>query len=483
MRNRTGPQFARGQPQRGQTHWQKTAPGQSADPLPAKRSGRRPWMITGAILFLLLFTIAPENFDYSTFAVDPVAEANRLAMPTEGSAFSRTMWLLLLAMGIAVPLARSRSALKLLRRLNPFLLVFLGLAAASILWSIEPGVTLRRFIRAATVALDLFSFVLVAGRTVSFQTLLRTAYTVVLVGSVVFVLAEPGMAIEQSTQFELVGAWRGLTTQKNGLGSIAAIGFILWMHAGLSKERSWLIALPGAAVAALCLIKSRSSTSLMAGLFASLLMLMLMRSPRGLRRYLPYIIGLFVAVLLTYSLAVLNLVPGSGMLLSPIAAITGKDLTFSGRTAIWNIIDENIARSPIVGSGYGAYWNQLPESPSLAMLQRLNFYPTEGHNGYLDVINDLGILGALALIGFLLYFLRQGLSLLRTRRYEGALFLTLLFEQLVANLSESRWFNTLSPEFVMFTFATVALGGALLDRDSSARPPPPRAGTRRFGKR
>jgi O-antigen ligase len=386
-------------------------------------------------------------------------------------------------MGIGVPLARSRSALQLLRKLNPFLLVFLGVAAASVAWSIEPGVTLRRFIRATTVALDLFAFVLVAGRAVSFQTMLRTAYTVVLVGSILFVMAEPGMAIEQSTQFELVGAWRGLTTQKNGLGSIAAIGLILWLHAWLSKERHWLIALPGAAVAGFCLIKSRSSTSLMAGLFASLLLLMLMRSPRGLRPYLRYVIGLFVGVLLTYSLAVLNLVPGSGMLLSPIAAITGKDLTFSGRTAIWTIIDENIARSPLVGSGYGAYWNQLPESPSLAMLQRLNFYPTEGHNGYLDVINDLGMIGALALIAFLLYYLRQGLSLFRTQRYEGALFLTLLFEQLVANLSESRWFNTLSAEFVMFTFATVAMAGVLLQRDNPPAPSSAVPRASRFGKR
>ncbi len=448
---------------------------------PAKRKPkRRPWAMTCAIMFLLVFTIAPENFDYSTFAFDPNADVNRLVMPTEGSAFSRTMWLVLLAIGVIVPLARSRNALKLVRKVNPFLLLFLGLAALSVLWSIEPGVTLRRFIRATTVALDCFAFVLIAARTVSFQSVVRNVYTVIIIGSILFVMAEPTMAIEQSTQFELVGAWRGLTTQKNGLGSIAAVGFILWLHAWLSKERHWIIALSGAALSAVCLVKSRSSTSLMAGLFASLLLLMLMRSPRGLRRYLPYLIGLFVCVLMTYSLAVLNLVPGSGMLLSPIASITGKDLTFSGRTAIWNIMDENIARSPLVGSGYGAYWTQVPESPSIAMLQRLNFYPTEGHNGYLDVINDLGIVGAGLLIGFLIYFLRQGLSLFRTQRYQGALFLTLLFEQLVANLSESRWFNVLSPEFVMFTFATIAMAGALLERDSTPRPPAAAAPPRRF---
>jgi exopolysaccharide production protein ExoQ len=468
VKNRFGPRPLRGNLRQQAATAAAVRPEVGPKNAPQRRRKRRPLVITCAILFLLVFTIAPENFDYSTFAVDQLADAARLAMPTEGSTFSRAVWLVLLALGIAVPLARSRRALKLVRRVNPFLLAFLGLAAASAIWSIEPDITLRRFVRASTIALDFFAFMLIAGQTVSFQSVLRTVYTVVIIGSIVFVLAEPTMAIEQSAQVELVGAWRGLTTQKNGLGSISAVCLILWLHAWLSKEQRWLPSLLGAALAAVCLVKSRSSTSLMAGVFASLLLLFLLRSPATLRRYMPYLIGLFVCTLLTYSLAVLNLLPGSGVLLAPITAITGKDLTFSGRTAVWNIIDENIARSPAVGSGYGAYWNEVPSSPSMAMLQRLNYYPTEGHNGYLDIINDLGVLGALCLLAYLFIYLWQALSLFKTHRSLGALFLTLLFEQMIANLSESRWFNTLSPEFVMFTFATVAMARMLMDRDTQS---------------
>ena len=87
-------------------------------------------------------------------------------------------------------------------------------------------------VRALTIALDFFAFVLIAGKTASFQSILRPVYTVVLAGSILFVLAEPRLAIEQGTQFELLGAWRGLTTQKNGLGSLAAIGLILGPDGG-----------------------------------------------------------------------------------------------------------------------------------------------------------------------------------------------------------------------------------------------------------
>jgi O-antigen ligase len=148
--------------------------------------------------------------------------------------------------------------------------------------------------------------------------------------------------------------------------------------------------------------------------------------------------------------------------LSPIAAITGKDLTFSGRTGIWEIINRHIALRPILGSGYGAYWVQIPESPSMEMLARLYFYPTESHNGYLDVINDLGYVGGVLLVGYLITYVRQGLRIFKLYRTQGALFLALIFEQFIANLSEARWLNSLCNEFVIVTIATVAMANVLL---------------------
>ena len=200
-------------------------------------------------------------------------------------------------------------------------------------------------------------------------------------------------------------------------------------------------------------------------------MLMLMRPPVALRRYLPYMIGFFVITLMVYSLAVLNLLPGSSALLSPITTLTGKDLTFSNRTAIWAIVNEHIVKSPWIGSGYGAYWVQLPGSPSMEMKARLFFYPTEGHNGYLDIINDLGAVGALCLFGYIIVYLRQGMRLLSLVRPQGVLYLTLMFDQLIANLTESRWLNVLTCEFTIMTIATIAMGKTLLEQRRSVATP------------
>jgi O-antigen ligase len=203
--------------------------------------------------------------------------------------------------------------------------------------------------------------------------------------------------------------------------------------------------------------------------FSCVLMFFFMNTPRGLRRYLPYLIVLFVVTILLYSLAVLNLIPGSNMLLTPITALSGKDMTFSGRTNIWAILNQHIALRPYLGSGYGAYWVELPTSPSAEMTARLYFYPTEAHNGYLDVINDLGAVGAIILIAYLVNYLRQGLRLLKSMPTQGILYLTLLFDQLIVNLTESRWLNCLTCEFTIMTIATVCLARLLMERQKQSK--------------
>jgi exopolysaccharide production protein ExoQ len=435
----------------------KTATGVMPKQRPPR--GKARFIIAGVIWLLVVFMIVPEGFNYD----------RTVAMPTEGSPLSRFIWLFLLAAGGLVVLRKPSQAWALLKQTNPYLLLFGGLAAASMIWSLDPAVTLRRMIRFSTIVLDGMALAMVAWRPTRFQTVLRPVLTLMLLGSIIFGLTSPSLAIEQSTQAELLGAWHGLAMQKNGLGSIAGTALILWVHAYLGKEsRGWWI-LIGSVASATCLILSRSSTALVASVFACVLLLMLLRSPPGLRRHMPYLIGLFVALLLIYSLAVLNLVPGLSFVLKPITMLTGKDQSFSGRTAIWAIINDHIALNPLLGTGYGAYWIESPTSPSYVMEQRLYFYPTESHNGYLDVINDLGWAGGLTLLAYLLTFLKQALRLFKVVRVQAALYLALLFQQLVINLSESRWFSVLSIEFVIMTLATFSMGRLLLQRQLERR--------------
>jgi O-antigen ligase len=86
------------------------------------------------------------------------------------------------------------------------------------------------------------------------------------------------------------------------------------------------------------------------------------------------------------------------------------------------------------------------------------FYPTEAHNGYLDVMNDLGIVGLICLLVFIVWFIRQALQLMAFDRSQAALYLALLFQETVINMSESDFFSRTS------TFAILLLAVTCLSR-------------------
>jgi O-antigen ligase len=423
--------------------------------------------MTWVMFALMLFMTVPGTiFSPTTNAMIP-----------EPNLFYRSLKLVLLAAGLCVTVWRHSLALLLLRDINRFFLAFLALVLASSLWSIEPAITLTRFVALCIVCLVCGSCVMVGWHNHRFQQLVLPFYTCLMIGSLIFGLMAPDLARETGTGISLQGAWKGLLGQKNGLGHASAIAVFFWVHGWLTRQVKLRWFLPGVAVSALCLILSRSSTSLFATLFSIILLVLLLRWPKQRRAYMAFVVALFVTIILLYSLAVLNIFPGLDFLLQPVIALTGKDLTFSGRTQIWAVIRAHISLHPVLGTGYAAYWiGPVPTSPSYVFINKYsNFYPTEAHNGYLDMINDLGYVGLFCLLGYLLVFLKQSLALLKIDYAQATLYLALLFEEMINNLSESDWLSSYAFSFVIMTLATFALARALFDHrwgGAAAVPPP-----------
>ena len=378
---------------------------------------------------------------------------------------ARALKITLLVGGLIMAIRRWNAVRALLRELNPWYIAFLALAATSYVWSISPGNTLARVIGTVSMVAIWAAVCVTATNPHRFQELARPVTTLLIVASIIFVMLYPELAIEKG-EGTLKEAWRGLTTQKNGFGQLSSFGFIFWFHAWLAREvKVWKALLFGGCSLA-CVLFSRSSTSLFATVFASFFLLILLRSPRSLRRSMPYVVGIFAGVVVTYAVAVLRIVPGLSLILEPVTSITGKDMTFSNRSVIWDIIKEHIQYSPYLGSGYGAYWiGPDPNSPSYEFLARMYFYPGESHNGYLEIVNDLGFVGLVVLFGYLIQYVRQSVRLIPFDRNQAGLYLAVFFQQAVINLSESCWLDTNSGySYMATTFATVALAQSTVDR-------------------
>jgi len=426
----------------------------------------------GGVLPAVLLTvqavilIVPQGFDYTQTV------AGGQAPPTQGDMLSQLTWLFLTFGGLYLLIRNRSRTVALLKNFNPYILAFLGLAALSVLWSIEPGVTIRRVYRFVTVIMVCGAFAVQGWHRCRYQNVARTLLTVIMIASLIFALAAPQYAIQAQIVSELKGAWRGITDGKNTLGPLSSDTAILWLHAWLSKESKPVIAAAGLMLSLFILVKTRSDDSILATAFGLPFMLLLLRPAGSLRRYMKYIVGLFAITIGTYALAVLNLIPGSVTLLSPISVLTGKSLTFSNRTAIWAVLEMHIRLHPWFGTGYGAYWYDTPDSPSQEMVRYIYFYPTEGHNGYLDVINDMGYVGFGLLIAYFANYIRQSLYLMRRDKCQAGLYLTLIFTAFLSDLSESHWFNVLQIGFLLMTLATAALARSYLEARTGPAPAP-----------
>src|SRR5262249_56806395 len=80
----------------------------------------------------------------------------------------------------------------------------------------------------------------------------------------------------------------------------------------------------------------------------------------------------------------------------------------------------------------------------------------------------LGYIGLILLLGYLVTYIRQALRLLRSNYAQAALYLALMFQQLLTNLSESHWLF-IGHDFIILTLATFGLARSRLDAAASER--------------
>ncbi|HTB67234.1 MAG TPA: O-antigen ligase family protein [Steroidobacteraceae bacterium] len=411
-------------------------------------------------LFLLFWVIFYQNLPGALNGVEfkPIH--------TEGT-IDRIIKICMIGISGAVLSARWSDARLLVKNVNPGLVAFMVLIPLSAAWSIDSAATLLRYTTLLSIVLLCLVIPLAGWDRLRLQQMTLPPVMTILVLSLAVGIVSPDLVKEIGSDISLKDAWHGITYQKNQLGTTASIATILCVHNWLAPGRHTFLTIAGAAIALTCLYLSKSSTSLMSMGLAVFFMTLMLWVPVIKRRFSTHlVVGLFTTILI-YELAVQNLIPGVGTLLAPVMHLTGKDMTFSARSIIWDVIKEHSRAAPWLGTGYGAYWTgPTPSSPSYVFMYLMNFYPTESHNGYLEILNDLGRVGLVCLLAFLVCFVRQALQLLPIDRGQAVLYLALLFQQMVDNLSESEWFSRTATCTILL-LASICLSRALSEQRAS----------------
>lgn len=348
----------------------------------------------------------------------------------------RDRWMPLLVLAVLIILRHLNLMMAMLPHLNKGMLALLAWCFLTAAWAPAPGYVITQSISITELSLIGLAFVLAAWNADRFADLLTYTVTVLLLLSVGFALTLPEYAIHTEDSISLAGSWKGITFQKNQLGQLASIGIILWFYRLLTRRSHWVMALGGVLLSMALVLQSRSNTSLMLSLLTCVVLLIILRPTLD--------IGWFGRRLLYGGLMVL--VPLSGYLtvrtstFGIIGAQFGKGSNFSGRAPIWDLMMQEIAKHPFLGYGFSSFW-QGPAAGSGHIIAQLQWPVPSGHNGYVDITNELGLVGLFLFLLFMALHARALFKLAHFDRSRFGLQVALMLYVVLANFSESGWFR------------------------------------------
>jgi exopolysaccharide production protein ExoQ len=368
--------------------------------------------------------------------------------------------LVLPSMALAPLLVLSRPCAvsgQLLRHpLLPFILLWVWCSAA---WSLDPETTVRR--AAALTAYTLIAcWLAVAYPPAALLRRLTWIFLAQLVLTVVFAVAVPGLAYMPDDHL-----LRGIFTHKNVLGQTLVFAFILlllgWRFRAVPKP----VALGGMALAAGLAVPAGSATALL--LLALLLAVQLLPAilslpPRRRAAALLLLVGAGSFALL-----------GGVLLLEPLVAVLGRDLTFTGRTDLWAYVVSMIGHRPLLGYGYAVFFDLA--SVARYVEDALRWKVPNAHNGFLEVALGLGLPGALAVTLLLLGGLRRAVAELAAadsdpKRHAASFGLLYLTVYLIRNVVESDVLGQSQLSWVLAVVAVlVAAPRAAAGREAGVR--------------
>lgn len=416
------------------------------------------WLVTVIFALGFIFPVLPAGLRF-----DPAARAAAALEGGSGASF-KLMWMPLLLLSVWVMAMRFRWLSLYLKACNPWLFAVSAWCLMTALWAPQPGVSFRQAVSITIPMMAGIAFCVAAWQPERFIRVLLSSMVVLLLASLAVGFVRPDIGVHDSTQFELTGAWRGVTYQKNGLGQLASVGVIFWVWAWASRRAGGRLVLANIALAIFLVIASRSSTSLMMSILGSTVICLHLRSPVRLESQYRAPLGLGLALLLLAPLTVYLVAAGSidfANLGQGFGELFGKDVTFSGRTFIWAEVLNEISRHPWQGIGFNAFWGPLG-SPSDAAVRRLGWDCPNGHQGYLDMINEIGVIGFLLFVMFMARHIADLKKLGRIDPEHAALHWGLLTYLLMANLTESGWFKPIQFTHVVGVYSSLIVSRHLM---------------------
>jgi len=319
------------------------------------------------------------------------------------------------------------------------LLALVALAYASKYWSIDPAVTGRRVIAMAmTGAFALYLGTAFTGARL--PRLLMQAGLIMALGSLVMVFAFPTIGVHQQDN---AGLWRGLWYEKNQMGIVMVAGATAAAACLAAGDGRWKAPALTLVLTTVLVLATQSKTSLLCLVLGLGLVAALWTMRRGGPVFTVVCVWLGI-VMAGIGVYVFLTEPES------ILAALGKDPSLTGRTHIWDSLMRRVGERPWTGYGYSAFWGRT-SVPAAFVRQETGWLVPSAHNGWIDLLVQLGWPGAVAVVS--LFVTATTVTLIRlgsAGMREGYWAIAYLGVFLLLSLSESVLLSHASLPWTLF---------------------------------
>jgi exopolysaccharide production protein ExoQ len=368
----------------------------------------------------------------------------------------------LLVLGLYVLGSRAERTKSILAR-NKWLLALFLYMTLSIIWSNFPAISFRRCFRSMGTLVIVLVALTEQDPVGAVQALLRRLYMVHIPLSLLTIkyFRHIGVAYGWSGEEEM---WTGLTTHKNNLGQVAMSSglFFSWqvVRNWTRKKLTLDLLLLGLTFWVLRGSKNSHSSTAILGYIVGLsvlfgLQLIKRKAAHSKRIILSGAITLALLAPFVYvATDAFDTTPADLVLTA-----TGRDATLTDRTYLWADVLENAKKSPVIGVGFGAFWvghlgYAMYPFPNWSRVTP-EWRPKQGHNGYLDVYVDLGVIGVALVVLVIGSAFAGALSDLQNEFELGRLRLMLLSSIVMNNVTESSLLK--GTHSLWFLFLLVAI--------------------------
>ncbi len=258
---------------------------------------------------------------------------------------------------------------------DKLLLILIIISVASILWSAAPDYTIDEV--KALVRSTIFGAYIATRYTIKEQMKLWAwVFGLTIFLSLIFGIG----SINQ--------AWKGIFYYKNDLARIMSLAGMLFLSLALNRGKQRWFALFGFSIATALIFLSQSKSAYV--VFAILLLIFPIY--KFIMQNYKLKVILFSSLLLIFGTLIVFLFQHLDTFF---VEILGKDLTFNGRTTIWELMFDKVRERPWLGFGYSGFWTS---EEALYIFKNSwakggDDFRFNSHNGFMDVLLQLGALG------------------------------------------------------------------------------------------